>query len=104
MCFATGLLGLLLILRLFCLARDYGRDRPSTNDQFITHHANRNATPFYQPPTVPVQVPLPLSSSRSYKPLAIVQRLDFDAACCRVVLVDGRSSVDLSCPARYDLV
>lgn len=60
---ATGVLGLLLILRLFCLARDYGRDRRATNDQFITQHPQ--AAPFYQPPTVPVQVALllcPLAS------------------------------------------
>ena len=56
LCVATGVLGLLLILRLFCVARDYGRDRPQTNEQFITQQ--RHAGPFYQPPTVPVQVPV----------------------------------------------
>ena len=73
---AAGVLGLLLILRLFCLARDYGRGRRPSNDQFITQHPQ--AGPYYQPPTVPVQVPLLLRPLHSFKVFIIKH----DMYCC----------------------
>ena len=52
---SAGVLGLLLLLRLFCVAGDRGRGAsPPPGAQFIV--PDRHAAPLYQPPTVPVRV------------------------------------------------
>jgi hypothetical protein len=50
----AGALGLLLILRMLCLAREHRRGGPAPSEQLIV--PQHRADPLYAPPTVPVQV------------------------------------------------
>ena len=50
----AAVLGLLLLLRVLCAARDYRRQDPVAQQQFIM--PERRAMPFSAPAVVPVQV------------------------------------------------